>query len=82
MQWDTITDQWLWICAAGAFVIFIGALAALRLNKPKSHDKTQSNVATQNGGRQLGESILLTLNQLATSFSRWRRLGSLILWAA
>jgi hypothetical protein len=54
MQWDAISDQWLWICAAGAFVIFIGALAALRLNKPKSHNKTQSNVATQNGWTATG----------------------------
>jgi hypothetical protein len=54
MQWDTISDQWLWICAVGAFVIFVGAFAALRLNKPKSHNKTQSNVATQNGWTATG----------------------------
>jgi hypothetical protein len=54
MQWDTISDQWLWICAAGAFVIFVGTFAALRLNKPKWHNKTQSKFETQNGWTATG----------------------------
>jgi hypothetical protein len=62
MQWDTISDQWLWIGAAVVFVIFVAAIAARSLRKPKPHDKT--------AGRQLGESILQILNQLAISFSR------------
>ena len=54
MQWDTISDQWLWISAAAVVVIFIGALAAYRLKKPKSHHKAQSNVAGQNGWTATG----------------------------
>ena len=54
MQWDAISDQWLWIGAAAAVVIFIGALAAYRLKKPKSHHKAQSNVARQNGWMATG----------------------------
>jgi hypothetical protein len=54
MQWDTIFDQWLWIGAAGSFVVFVAALAAYRLNKPKPHDKTKSNAATQNGWTATG----------------------------
>jgi hypothetical protein len=28
--WDTISDQWIWIIAAGIFVVFVAALAAHR----------------------------------------------------
>ena len=54
MQWDTISDQWLWTGAAAVVLIFIGALAAYRLRKPKSHHKVQSNVAAQNGWTATG----------------------------
>ena len=49
MQWDTISDQWLWICAAGAFVILVGALATRSLYKSKPHDKTKAHKVAQNG---------------------------------
>jgi hypothetical protein len=49
MQWDTISDQWLWIGAAAVLVIFVVALAARSLRKPKQHDKTKFNSADQNG---------------------------------
>jgi hypothetical protein len=54
MQWDTISDQWLWIGAAVVFVIFVAAIAARSLRKPKPHDKTQSDVAAQNGWTATG----------------------------
>ena len=54
MQWDTISDQWLWICAAGAFVIFVGALAIRSLYKSKPHDKTKSHAVAQNGWTPTG----------------------------
>ena len=54
MQWDTISDQWLWICAAGAFVIFVGALAARSLYKSKPHHTTTSDAAAQNGWTPTG----------------------------
>ena len=28
--WDTISDQWIWIIAAGFFVVFVAALATYR----------------------------------------------------
>jgi hypothetical protein len=37
--WETISDQWIWLIAAGIFVVFVAALAAYSLNKPKQHDK-------------------------------------------
>ena len=52
--WDTISDQWIWIIAAGIFVVFVAALAAYSLNKPKQHDKTKSNAAAQNGWTPTG----------------------------
>jgi hypothetical protein len=54
MQWDTISDQWLWICAAGAFVIFVGALATRSLYKSKPHDKTKSHAVAPNGWTPTG----------------------------
>ena len=50
MQWDTISDQWLWIGAAAVLIILVAALAIHSL-KPKSHDKekTKPNGAGQNG---------------------------------
>ena len=55
MQWDTITDQWLWIGAAAVIVIFVAALAIRRL-KPNPHvkEKTKSNAAAQNGWTATG----------------------------
>ena len=54
MQWDTISDQWIWIIAAEIFVVFVAALAAYSLNKPKQHNKTKSNDAAQNGWMPTG----------------------------
>jgi hypothetical protein len=54
MQWDTIADQWLWIGAAAALVIFVAALAVRSLKKPKAHNKTKSNSAAQNGWTATG----------------------------
>ena len=52
--WDTISDQWIWIIAAGIFVVFVAAWAAYSLNKPKQHDKTKSNAVAQNGWTPTG----------------------------
>ena len=52
--WDSISDQWIWIIAAGIFVVFVAALAAFSLNKPKQHDKTKSNAVAQNGWTPTG----------------------------
>jgi hypothetical protein len=41
MQWDTITDQWLWFSAAAVFLVLFGALAAYYFYKPKAHDATK-----------------------------------------
>jgi hypothetical protein len=54
MQWDTISDQWLWICAAGAFVILVGALATRSLYKSKPHDKIKAHTVAQNGWTPTG----------------------------
>jgi hypothetical protein len=54
MQWDTISDQWLWICAAGAFVILVGALATRSLYKSKPHDKTKAHTVAQSGWTPTG----------------------------
>jgi hypothetical protein len=54
MQWDTISDQWLWIGAAVVFVILVAAIAARCLRKPKKHDKAKSEVAAQNGWTATG----------------------------
>ena len=55
MQWDAISDQWLWIGAAAIVVIVVTALAIRRL-KPKPHVKetTKSNAAAQNGWAPTG----------------------------
>ena len=50
MQWGTIPDQWIWICAAGVFVVFVGAFANYSFYKPKPTERTKSNAAAQNGG--------------------------------
>jgi hypothetical protein len=54
MQWDAISDQWLWIGAAGVFIIFVGALAARSLYKSKPHHTTTSDAAAQNGWTPTG----------------------------
>jgi hypothetical protein len=54
MQWDAISEQWLWIGAAAAFIIFVGAFAARSLHKSKPHDKTKSDPAAQNGWTPTG----------------------------
>jgi hypothetical protein len=55
MQWDAISDQWLWIGAAAVIVISVAALAIRRL-KPKPHvkGKTKSDAAAQNGWASTG----------------------------
>jgi hypothetical protein len=43
MQWDAITDQWLWfIAAAAAFVALVVILAAFSLRKRKPHRPIQN----------------------------------------
>jgi hypothetical protein len=54
MQWDMITDQWPWFSAAAVFVVFVGALAAHSFRKPKPHERSKSNAATQNGWMATG----------------------------
>jgi hypothetical protein len=54
MQWETIPDQWIWLSAAAVFVVFVAAIAARSLRKPKPHDKTKSNAAAQNGWTATG----------------------------
>jgi len=54
MQWETIPDQWIWLSAAAAFVVFVAAIAARSLRKPKPHDKTKSTAAAQNGWTATG----------------------------
>ena len=49
MQWDTISDLWLWIGGAAVLVIFVVALAVRSFKKPKPQDKTKFNSADQNG---------------------------------
>jgi hypothetical protein len=58
MQWDTISDQWIWICAAGAFAVFVGAFAGYSFYKPKPHERANLTLQLRTAGRQLGESIL------------------------
>ena len=54
MQWETIPDLWIWLSAAAVFVVFVAAIAARSLRKPKPHDKTKSNAAAQNGWMATG----------------------------
>jgi hypothetical protein len=55
MQWDAISELWLWIGAAAVIVIFVAAVAIRRL-KPNPHVKenTKSNAAAQNGWAPTG----------------------------
>lgn len=48
MQWDTISDQWLWFSAAAVFLVLFGALAAYYFYRPKAYDATKSYNAIQN----------------------------------
>ena len=48
MQWDTISDQWLWITAAVVFVVFVGAFALYSFKKPKAQEATKPYDAIQN----------------------------------
>ena len=48
MQWDTISDQWLWFSAAAVFLVLFGALAAYYFYKPKAYDATKPYNAIQN----------------------------------
>jgi hypothetical protein len=54
MQWEMIPDQWIWLSAAAVFVVFVAALAARSLSKPKPHDKTKSHAVAQNGWTATG----------------------------
>jgi hypothetical protein len=54
MQWDAISDQWLWSGAAAVLVVFLAALAAYSLKKLKPNDRTKSNTAAQNGWTATG----------------------------
>ena len=71
MQWDTISDQWLWLRARGSFLVLFGALAAYYFYKPKAYGKRLTmQFKTRRDGFQLDELIFLILNQLATLSSR------------
>jgi hypothetical protein len=54
MQWETIPDLWIWLSAAAVFVVFVAAITARSLRKPKPHDKIKSNAAAQNGWMATG----------------------------
>jgi hypothetical protein len=54
MQWDTIPDLWIWLSAAAVFVVFVAAITARSLRKPKPHNKIKSNAAAQNGWTATG----------------------------
>src|SRR3984957_15250998 len=54
MQWETIPDQWIWLSAAAVFVVFVAAIAARSLRKPKPHNKIKSNAAARNGWTATG----------------------------
>ena len=41
MQWDTITDQPLWLSAAAVFLVLFGALAAHLFHRPKAYNATK-----------------------------------------
>jgi hypothetical protein len=45
MQWDTITDQWLWFAALGIVVVLVAAVAVYYFHKPKPkpHDAIEGN---------------------------------------
>ena len=59
MQWGTIPDQWIWICAAGLFVVFVGAFAGYRIYKPKPNKRPSLMLQLRTAvGPQRGESIL------------------------
>ena len=49
MQWDTISDQWLWITAAVVFAGFVGAFVLYSFKKPKkTQEATKPYDAIQN----------------------------------
>ncbi len=41
--WDTSTNQWVWVVAAGCLVILLGAFAAYKVYKTKPNDAVQSD---------------------------------------
>ena len=54
MQWEKIPDQWIWICAAAIFVIFVGVFASYSFYKRKPNERTKSNAATRDGWTATG----------------------------
>ena len=48
MQWDTISDQWLWLSVAAVILVLFGASAAYYLYKPRVHGATKPYDAIQN----------------------------------
>ena len=54
MQWETIPDQWIWICAAAIFVIFVGVFAGYSFYKRNPNERTKSNAATRDGWTATG----------------------------
>ena len=54
MQWETVPDQWIWICAAVIFVIFVGVFAGYSFYKRKPNERTKSNAATRDGWTATG----------------------------
>ena len=54
MQWETVPDQWIWICAAVIFVIFVGVFAGYSFYKRKPNERTKSDAATRDGWTATG----------------------------
>ena len=54
MQWETISDQWIWICAAVIFVILVGVFVGYSFYRRKPNERTKSNAATRDGWTATG----------------------------
>jgi hypothetical protein len=62
MQWDTITDQWLWFAAAGSLVVLAAALAYYFYKpKPKAYDTIEDH---QDGWTPTGRIDFVDLHSL------------------
>ena len=47
MQWDTISDQWLWLIASAVFLVLLGALVVYFFHRPKAYDATKPYDASE-----------------------------------
>jgi hypothetical protein len=53
MQWDAVTDQWVWFAAAGVLLLSIAVYAAATSYRSKAYDpkpKSQSSTHSQKDG--------------------------------